>query len=292
ITWGGNGGGLSTNAVNIETSELYIDYMIAALDAKIRVGQQYWADHRSLVLDDYFSGIMFSKDLAGGFKSEFAFMKILENNKNAVDDYNVFMANMQSETPFPWGVTMMGGYLADSNNGNVTLMPYFSMESGPAKLDITPFMDYQIYPGDDEMGFGVAAKADLDMDIMQVGGDLLFATENGLTTLSPWYQNGLYIYGIGAHHDGLNLHWNTPYSGNSDSFLSAVGKVRASMVEKTTFFAAAGLVLDHGFEVNGGLEYQVIEDIMSLAGYAALGLHDSDDTFNYAVGTTLQINFK
>lgn len=294
ITFGDSstGGALSANAINIETSELYIDYMIAALDAKIRVGQQYWADHRSLVLDDYFSGVVLSKEDFYGLNAELAMMKIMENNKFAVDDYNVFMANLQSESPFPWGLMMMGGYYADSNNGNITIMPYVTLEAGPATLDITPFMDYQMYPGDnDEMGFGAAVKADMDMGMMQLGADLLLATENGITTLSPWYQNGLYIYGIGAHHDGLNLYWGTPYSHNSDTFISAVGKVRAPMGEKINLFAAAGMVQDLGLELNGGIEYQVIEDIMSLAGYAAFGSHDTNDVTNYAVGTTLQINY-
>ncbi len=293
ITWGGSGGGLSTSAVNIETSELYVDYLINAIDAKIKVGQQYWADHRSLILDDYFSGVILSKEDFAGMKAELGMMKIQENATFMKDDYNVFMASLQGESPFPFGMLAMGGYLADSNYGNFTLMPYVTMTAGPATLDITPFLDYQVNDiADDEMGMGAAIKADAELNAMQLGADILFASENGLTTLSPWYQNGLYIYGIGANHDGLNLYWGTPYSYNIDAFVSAVGKIRVPVKENMTAFGAAGMLTDMGWEVNGGVEMNLIEDMMKVSAFGAFGTStEGTKPANYAVGTSLVVNF-
>jgi hypothetical protein len=294
ITWGdsGTGGGLDTGGINVETDELYIDYLIQALDAKIRVGQQYWADHRGLVLDDFFSGVMLTKEDFMGMKAELGMIKVMEGNPNSVDDYNVFLGSVYGESPMPFGLTVMGGYLADQNVANLSILPYVTLQAGPATVDVTPFFDYQIMPNaDDQMGMGVAVKADADLGMLKVGGDVLFAAENGITTLSPWYQNGLYIYGIGSHHDGVNLYWGTPYSMNTDSFISAVANVSAPMGEKMNLFAAAGMVQDHGTEINAGIHYQVVEDMMTLTGYGAYGMHDTNDVNNYVLGTTLQINF-
>lgn len=293
LTWGGPGGGLSTGGVNVETNELYIDYYLPFLDANVRAGQQWWADHRSLILDDYFSGIIVSKENFAGLKAEFGFMKLEENVTFMQDDRNALMVNLQGESPIPFGILALGSYYADQNLGNVTLMPYATLQAGPATLDITPFIDYQMYPGDnDEMGFGAAVKADMDMGSMQLGADVLFATEHGLSVLSPWYQNGLYIYGIGANHDGVNLYWGAPYSGNTDSFVSAVGKLRAPVKENLTAFAAAGVLTDMGWEINGGVEYNVYEDLMKVSVFGAFanGTEGAKPS-NYAIGTSLSINF-
>jgi hypothetical protein len=293
LTWGGNGGGLSTGGVNVETNELYIDYYVPFLDANIRAGQQWWADHRSLILDDYFSGIVISKENVAGMKAEFGFLKLGENVFNPMGDRNAFMANFQGESPIPFGILALGSYYSNRNEGNVTFMPYATLQAGPATLDITPFIDYQMFPGDnDEMGFGAAVKADMDMGGMQLGADVLFATEHGLSTLSPWYQNGLYIYGIGANHDGVNLYWGTPYSGNADTFVSAVGKLRAPIKENLTAFAAAGMLTDMGWEVNGGVEYNVYEDLMKVSAFGAFA-NGTEGTkpANYVIGSSLNINF-
>ncbi|PKN72121.1 MAG: hypothetical protein CVU50_08235 [Candidatus Cloacimonetes bacterium HGW-Cloacimonetes-3] len=293
ITWGGSGGGLNTNGVNVKTSELYVDYLIKAIGTRVRAGQQYWADHRSLILDDYFSGVILCKEDFAGMKAELGMMKVAENAVFIKDDYNVFMASLQGESPVPFGVLAMGGYLADSNNGNVTIMPYVTMQAGLATLDVTPFFDYQMYPGDnDEIGMGAAVKADADLGTMQLGADVLLAAENGLTSLSPWYQNGLYIYGIGANHDGLNLYWGTPYSYNTDAFVSAVGKIRLPVKENLTAFGAAGMLTDMGWEVNGGLEMNLAQDKMKVSAYGAFGTSTvGAKPTNYAIGTSLVLNF-
>lgn len=298
LTWGGSGGGLSTGGVNVETNELYLDYYLSSFDVNIRAGQQWWADHRSLVLDDYFSGIMLTKEDFAGMKAEFAFMKLEENANFMQDDRNALMANFQGESPIPFGIMALGSYYADQNLGNFTIMPYATLQAGPATLDITPFLDYQMYPGDnDEMGMGAAVKADMDMGSMELGADLLMATEKGLTTLSPWYQNGLYIYGIGANHDGVNLYWGfyPPYSRdvfNKDAFISAVGKLRAPIKDNLTAFAAAGVLTKMGWEVNGGVEYDLIQDLMKLSAFGAFA-NGTEGTkpANYVIGSSVNINF-
>ncbi len=292
IVWGGWGGALSTGAMNVETYELYIDYRIQAIEANVRVGQQYWADHRSLILDDSFSGILLSIDDMQGFQVEAAWMKLLERIFTNSDDMNYFMIHLKSKNPVDWGAYLMYGRDDLTDTGNITFMPHFTMAMDPLTVDIVPFADYQINPSpiDDEIGFGAAARLSADLDVIEAGVDALFATKNGLTVLSPYYQNGLYIYGYGYHHDGVNLYWNDGYSGNADTFLSLVGFAKAPVMDNLKVFAAGGLLLDTGFEVNAGVEYHVIPDIMTLSGYAAVGMHDND-TKNYLVGTTLQIYF-
>jgi len=236
---------------------------------------------------------MLTKEDFAGMKAELGFVKVAENIHFAVDDQNGFIASLHGESPVPFGVTAIGGYLADSNNGNVTLMPYVTLTAGIATLDITPFFDYQMYPGDnDEIGMGAAFKADAELSGFQVGADVLVAAKNGLSTLSPWYQNGLYLYGIGGNHDGLNLYWDTPYSGNTDTFYSAVGKLRVPVKENLSAFGAGGVLGDMGWEINGGLEYQVIEDVMNLSAFGAYGVGTTGTKpANYAIGTALVVNF-
>jgi hypothetical protein len=297
ILWGdsASGGGLDTGGINVKTDELYIDYLIKALDANVRVGQQYWGDHRGLVLDDFFSGVVLSKETSAGMKAELGLLKVMDTKMNKDGFYDVLMANLEGKLFVPFGLAVMYGNQVDTTDvstGNISILPYITLSAGPATLDIAPFFDYQILSEvDDEMGFGVSAKADVDLGIFAVGGDVLYAGENGITTLSPWYQNGLYLYGIGAHHDGLNLYWDTPYSFNSDNFISAVANIGVPISNKAKVFAAAGSVSELGTEINGGIEFQVIPDTMSLTGYGAYGMHDETDVNNYAFGTTLQINF-
>lgn len=292
IVWGNGGGGISTNGVNIETSELYLDYMINAIDAKVRFGQQYYADNMGLILDDFVSGLFITKEDWMGMDTEFAWIKGWEGALNNDDDYNVFMAHANFKDKLPMGIYAMYGAWGGADTGNFTLMPYYKLEMDPLTIDVNVFLDYQMNsdPTDDEIGLGAAAKVKADLGMLEVGGDLLLAMENGLTTISPWYQNGLYIYGIGKHHDGANLYWNTPYEGNADMFVSAVGHVRYPFKEDMTMFAAAGYLVDTGLELNAGIEYEIIPDLLMLSGYGAFGMHDNETT-NYLLGTTVKVEF-
>ncbi len=294
----GNGGdslgcGIGTNGVNVKTSEAWIDYRIHAIESNLRVGQMYWKDHHGLVLDDNFSGIFLTKDDLMGMKAELAWMKAVEGNRSNNDDYNVFMANVMGESPFPYGLTLMYG--DNDGDGNVTIMPYLTLDVDPLTVDVVAFADYQINkgPADNTLGIGGAAKATADLGMFEIGGDLLFATGDGLTTLSPYYQNGLYIYGYGPHHDGVNLYWGDDYGSDNpsdDAFISIVGSLKAPLNEKMKLFAAGGLVVDEGIEVNAGLEYHIIPDLFGMAMYGAYGMHDND-TNNYMLGSSLKVNF-
>ncbi|MBW6514529.1 MAG: hypothetical protein K0B87_07220 [Candidatus Syntrophosphaera sp.] len=306
VLWGGsshpyfnNGshGGL-TAAVDVKAYELYIDYRIKAIAANIRVGQQYWADHMSLVLDDSFSGIMFTLDDLAGFKTELGWVKVWENSVFQADDYDYFLLNLSTQDPVSWGIfASLGDHRRDEYT-TFTLKPFVSLGTGSLHLDTSVFMG--LHGGHDSLdaGFGAAVKAKLGLGSVDLGADVLAASKHGIEILSPYYQNGLYIYGYGKYHDGVNLYWDNPYSLNEDLALSLVGSAQASLSPKFTLFGTAGYLLDAGFEANGGLEYEIISGMMKLAGYAALGLHDEigmgtkgEGPTNYVLGTTLLLNF-
>ncbi|MCK9557016.1 MAG: hypothetical protein PHO85_05560 [Candidatus Cloacimonetes bacterium] len=289
IIWGNGGGAVGTDAA-FDIKELNFDFNIEAIDANIIVGQQYWNDRMSLVLDDYFSGIMLKKQFGDTIDTEFAWMKVREGTLTQKDDHDVVMAHARMNSDMPLGMYLFFGNYENVDASNLTLMPYLSMEMGPAVFDANVFMDIQMQNDDTETGFGAAVKAKIDMDILELGADLLLASENGLSTVSPWYQNGLYIYGIGKHHDGLNLYWNTPYQGNTDMFASIVGNVRAPVAEKIALFGALGYLTDIGMEFNAGMEYELIPDLLNMAAYGAYGIHDNE-TNNYILGTTMAIEF-
>lgn len=289
VMWGSGGGGISTGA-NVHITELNFNYLIDAIDANVIVGQQYWMDRMGLVMDDYFSGILLQKEFGDGLQTEFGWMKAVEGNPHAKDDYDVFLAHAMMNRDMPLGAYLFFGNDEQADASNLSLMPYFSMDMDMASLDATVFMDMQMIGDDTEMGFGAAAKAKLDLEALELGLDLLLASENGLTTISPWYQNGLYIYGIGKHHDGLNLYWNTPYEGNADLFASAVGQILFPMSEDLALFATMGYLVDLGMELNAGMEYELIPDLMGMAVYGAYGMHD-DETDNYVLGTSVKIEF-
>lgn len=272
--------------LHLIANEAYIDYRLDMLNANILVGKQYWADHRGLIIDDYFSGAMLKMDDLGGFKSEFILMKFPMGPNSST----WYIANMATETmaPMPFGFTAFVGNKDDVNLESVSVLPYVTMDIAPLNLDITGFVDYQY--DREELGFGAAVKATAEVEGLTVSGDVLLAMENGLTTISPWYMNGLYIYGIGAHHDGVNKYWLTPYEHNADLFVSAVGQLKYSLSDEMAVFGAAGLLTDIGMEVNGGVEYQVIEDKMSVNGFGALGMHDNDQ-LDMLLGASVEVNF-
>jgi hypothetical protein len=296
VVWGGYGGSIPAS-VPISAYELYLNYRFR--NTNIRVGQQYWKDNMSLILDDTFSGIMVSNDNLAGFETEIGWIKALERKRNDFDDYNYLLLNMQKMTSsIPWGFYASFGWDADYRNQNkdythITLMPYLSYDSGALTCNANVFMGLHfLEDADTEVGIGAAAKADIDVGPVIVSGDVLFSIENGIAVLSPYYQNGLYIYGINEHNDALNLYWDNPYSNNNDTVLSLVGKVKGDITRNFSAFGAAGILIDKGFEINGGVEFKLIPDILSLTGYAALGIGTDDGPTNYALGTTLKMYIK
>ncbi|MCB5271162.1 MAG: hypothetical protein LHW56_04880 [Candidatus Cloacimonetes bacterium] len=289
--WGNGGGGISTGE-SIHVTEAYLDYLIDGFDARIKLGQMYWMDRMGLVMDDYFSGISLKKTLANDINTEFIWMKVAENNRMADDDSDLFVLHAMKDGDMPIGMYLMYGNHRKFDYQNITFMPYLGMEKNALSLDAALFVDFQMGKNDDELGLGGAAKMKLDMDAFELGADVLVAAENGLTTISPWYQNGLYIYGIGQHHDGLNLYWGTPYEGNADLFASLVGNVKVPLHERLSIFGAAGFLTDLGMEVNAGMEVGLIRDLLNMQVYGAFGVRDDDDsTKNYAIGTSLKLEF-
>jgi hypothetical protein len=92
-----------------------------------------------------------------------------------------------------------------------------------------------------------------------IGADLLYMGENGLTVLSPYYQNGLYLFGWGQWNDSVTVAF--PYPDGNDGLLSAVGQVHYQVNPKMKAFANAGYVTTManndpgvGLELNAGIE--------------------------------------
>ncbi len=293
ITWGDNatGGNIGTGGINIETSELYLDYYMPAIKSNIKAGLQYLADHRSLVLDHYGAGVILYTDIEG-MKAQAGMLKNLENNRFAHDDYTIFLASLEATSPVVWGFNSYIGYNDRNDDGEISFLPYVTLTAGPATLDLNPFVCYQFIDGPDKTGFGAAVKAEIDVTPIQVGADILIASEDGLVPYCSYYQNGLFIYGYNIIHDGLNLYWTDElYHNNEETFISAVGSIRFPVTEKHTLFAAGGWLKDLGMELNGGIESQLVKDMLKLYLYGAWGKNDDSDVNNYATGVSLQLNF-
>jgi len=141
-----------------------------------------------------------------------------------------------------------------------------------------------------DLTFGAALKADIDIAALEVAGDVLYISENGLNTLSNYYQNGLYLFGMGEFHDWLGLWWGA--SGNDD-YLGLTAQAKYEIKPGMKLFGAAGMVLNTGMEVNGGLEMCLVPDLLILAMYGAYGLLDDDvnDKDSYALGSTIKQTF-
>ncbi len=295
--WGDSNGMIGNEYASVKTNEMYIDYMMNSLDAKLRFGRQAWADNASLILDDNFNGLLLTLDDFNGYKTEIAYIKAYERTRNNKDDYNVFFVNLTSEKPYNHGFFASFGKDQVTRAANLTLMPYFTFDAGPADLNATAFFDLQTERGlEDRLGWGLSLKADMEMGDMKLGGDLLYANKEGLTVLSPYYMNGLYIYGYGELHDGMAGLWNDPYDmGNGDGLISLVGKARMPFMYDTTLFGAAGFLMTQSdyiaTELNGGVEYQVIEDVFKVSGFGALAVPESGPDFFYALGINASVSF-
>lgn len=302
IVWGGAGGGLGTDGVNIKTYELYIERKTDFVISRVRLGQQYWADHRSLVIDDTFSGIMFMMDDLGGLRAEIAYMKPAERNFMVNDDYHVAMASLYMDEPNVGIQAFYGNDLKHNGTANFTVLPYIVLGAGPVELDATIFLDYQVNkgPADEEIGLGTAIKATFGMDPLTIGADLLYVGENGLTTLSPYYQNGLYLFGWGKWNDEVTVAFPYPY-GNK-GLMSAVGFVEYKMNERVNFFGHAGYLTTFadnkpgiGIEFNAGAEIDIFPNLVKLAPFGAIGLPgdrlSGTSDMLYLLGTTVQVTF-
>lgn len=294
IVWGDadSGGGI-TSAIPVKAYELYIDYRMEEICTGIRVGQQYWADHRSIMIDDSFSGIMLSLDNMLGFKTDLGWLKQVEGAANENnDDTNSFLLSLATEKPLPWGLQSFFTLDNAEKSSIITLLPWLTADIKPLTLDLVGIYQYTDSEGKGDMDLGAAARATVDLKPVTAGVDILyFGNEDGELnySLSNYYQNELYIFGLGRHHDALGIYCGE--NDNTDMYLGTVGFANAQLSEKLKAFAAAGLVADTGFEVNGGLELGLIPETLLLSAYGAYGKRDTKSFGNYLFGTTLKATF-
>jgi len=298
--WGGFGGGVGTGGVNIETSELYLHHNWIAKGLEFKLGQQWYADHRSMVLDDFISGLYISKDDVAGMKAELAYFKANERNTMINDDYHIVMFNLLMDENKAGLQTFYGNDLKANGMANFTIMPFYTVPVGSANLDVTAFVDYQVVPGDDQLGFGAAVKADAELSDLDLGLDILYIGENGLTVLSPYYQNGLYLFGWGNWHDGTTIDF--PYPDGDQGLLSAVGQLKYPLNQKMAIFGNLGYVTTMadndpavGLEANAGLEICLVPEIAKMAVYGAFGnpgkWTDGDPNALYMLGSSIKVEF-
>lgn len=314
LVWGKDGANIGTKGINIETSELYLDYQIGSLPARLRLGQMWWADHRSLILDDNFSGVMLFLEPKEGFAADLAYI-YTTGDEAMTEPYHIFLADLKYEKPFSMGLLAMYGKnqakiqktilqadeaMKDSDpegnpedeepdevksisktlSSNLLLMPYCSLSLGALELDVTLLAEYQNLDGEsDQWVLGAALKPNVELGLLSLGADLLAVQGDGISTLSSYYMNGLYLYGYGAHHDGVTNYENLGYeftSENDDGFYSAVANATAKLKDNFSFLIAGGMLsnLENkriGAEINAGLEYTPLEDMISFNLFSALG---------------------
>ncbi len=299
IVWGGAGGGYSTSGVNLETRELYLDYQMNWMDMKVRMGQQYWYDHRSLVLDDYFSGITADMSLAG-ITTEIGFIKGNEgaNITPTMDDSHVAFANFIFKAPVEWGLTTMFAQNHAANTADIFVIPYFVLKFEPVTLDLTAVIDDQMFKDaagedDSQMGIAFAAKADVDLGV-KLGADLLYVTEEGINTLSSYYENGMYLFGNKLPYDGVQI--SSGYNWGQ-AYMSIVGKASYPMNEKMEVYGAVGMAAADdpiGMELNVGMNYKILDNLtfnpVLAVGQTGKSI-DTDESMVYMLGGLLKAEF-
>jgi hypothetical protein len=256
----------------IKTRELYMDYSMDMFETTVRMGRQYWCDHRSLVLDDYFAGFTADMKLMG-FDAEAGFLKGSEGALDYMDDQQALFFNLMGKAPINWGTTFMWGQNHVNKTADLYLMPYAGLEAGPMNLDLTLVLDNIMFTNaagdaDSEMGIGIAAKAGIDVGV-KLGADVLMITEEGITTFSSYYDNGLYLFGNKLPYDGVQIS-DAAYS-QGDRYFSGVVTAGMDFSDKIEAFGAVGLVAKGnednkdayaGFELNAGLNYKITDSIM------------------------------
>ncbi len=302
IVWGLSdedhpGGGISAG-IPLTAYELYVDYRIKALKSNIRVGQQYWADHRSLMLDDSFSGITVANDAIPGMQSTLGWIKQVEGSRYLLaDDVNSFLLSFQHKN---WGLqafyTLNEAGSEDVSTDIVTALPYLALELNPVNLDLTGILQHSRSVNGSDLAYGAAARVSASFKPLELGVDALYYSneEPGLNySLSQYYMNKLYIFGIGQHFDGwvgfdpLNWYWGQ--SDAPDMYLGIVGYTNIALGEKIKLFGTGGMVRKTGWEANGGLELNL--NNLQLAAYAAYGQHDGHPEASYLIGSTLKVFF-
>jgi hypothetical protein len=282
--------------VKLDAYEAYGDYYMDCIETDFRFGRQYWQSPLSMVNDDSYTGVMFSREDLFGFKSELGWAKVYDDDDLAYDEDYTFLNFKQNATPFG----LYGSWYKQSNRANAfSLMPWMDWESNNLNVKAAAFAGLQTYPSPStaKFGAGAAAKVSLELEPLKLGVDALFSLGDGMRSLSPYYQNGLYIYGINPNHDGRNLYWDTPYDGSGSFEFSAVANAGAQLNEKISVNGALGYLSHQGGEANVTANYSLIPDIMDFSAYTALGIHEGStpvklldgNVVNLLIGTTIHV---
>ncbi len=291
------GGGISAG-IPVTAYELYVEYRINAIKSNLRVGQQYWADHRSLMLDDSFSGVTLSSGEMLGLQTALGWIKQVEGSRfEAGDDVNTFLLSLEDQA---WGLqafyTINGAYGPAELAGTdiLTALPYLAVQLGPVNADLTGIAQYDFASTD--LDYGAAARVSASFQPVEIGIDALFyANEDaGLNhSLSQYYMNKLYIFGIGQHFDGWvgwdPVDWYWGESAAPDIYLGTVGYARLRLAQNLDFFAAGGLIHQTGWEANGVLELNLGK--LQLAAYGAYGQRNGHAKASHLIGSTQKASF-
>lgn len=290
--------------INVTAKEAYIDLMLDAIKSRVKVGFQPWADHRSMVLDYTFSGISVLHELSPEMSFQAGFGKYWEGaNDDRYDDLQGFLFSFNNEADLSYGADAYFTWTRNHVPGTdpfmlkfISMAPYVNLKLDPVVLDamvIFQLKDSYDWINDDvetDTAFGAAVNVSGDMEPLEWNADLLFIGEEDLWALSNYYQNNLYLLGTSEIHDDLGIY---AYTTAADSYIGLTGQAKFALSEKIKFFGAAGFVNGAGIEVNGGMEYSVIPDVMGLVLYGARAFMDEDlaNKDPYALGATLQVEF-
>jgi hypothetical protein len=133
----------------------------------------------------------------------------------------------------------------------------------------------------------------------------LYVSENGLDSLSPYYTNGLVIFGINSDFDTSCIGWGTDSYGaiynSGEGFLSLVGTASYTFKEKANLFAAGGFLTRDdpvGMEGNVGIDYEIAPDVhlitIGAAGISGKSIesdYDGDNNMVYFFGSQIKAAF-
>lgn len=304
--WGDDGGFISTNGVNVKTNEAYIDYRVEQIRTRFRLGQQYWADHRSLILDDNFSGLTAEMELGEDKTAMLGFIKYLEGQRyDRYDDYQGFVFSFDMKQPLESGIQGFANWHRTKPFGHkpvclkdFILMPYAAMEFSPINLDAVLYYqyseDFNVLNNKVESthGYGTALKAEAQFDALGIRADILYNADNNLLPLSEFYQNGLYLFGIGEHNEDLCRWWRLT---GADDYLALTLGANYQILENLKAFGNLGFIPKAGTELNGGVEIVLVPDLLKLAAFGAYGIVSDDFGFSnkngYALGSTIKLEF-
>ncbi len=275
--WGKKGGFSDTLKVLMKTRELYLDYMFGPYDASLRVGQQFMSDHRSLILDEYLSGLIVNFTYSD-IPFQVGYSKLWEGKEDMKDDADLIFADVNFEVPVKWGLMGMFGKWRDECVKDIWINPYFLLEISPVNLDLTAMINHQMFKDnlnneESETGIGLAAKASAEAGI-KLGADFLFVTEEGINSIAPFYENGLYIFGNKLPFEGINIGWgNTEPYNKQETFVSIAGTAAFELDDKISVFGGLGMIKRKepiGREFNLGMNYKIMKNF-SLCTVGAVG---------------------